>query len=409
MVSTITTLPEAPSRNTQDQAAFVATADNFLGALVAFVPEMNTSIGEINSANVTIANLAQAASDDADRAEAAAGYRVSIGFKTYAALAAVTGTNGQLGAVFGPDAGTHTDPVVGGTVANIGIYRYSTSPAGWEWVSDGSGATVDWSEITGKPTTFTPSAHTHVIANVTGLQSALDGKALVGAVGSSGLTMTSARLLGRSTAATGAVEEITIGSGLSLTAGVLSYSGGSSMVYPGAGIAVSTGSAWSTSLAVPTGALVGTTASQTLTNKTLGSGTSLTGGTDSGVVKTGGDIQASVSIVDAGSISSSSPGFRGTPKITATTRTLGLTDAGKLIHASGNVTIPDNGSVGFPVGTAIEISNSGSSPISILITTDTLRWAGTASTGTRTLAGYGLAYLKKVDTNEWKIAGAGVS
>lgn len=34
-----------------------------------------------------------------------------------------------------------------------------------------------WGTIADKPTTFTPSAHTHTIANVTGLQSAIDGKA----------------------------------------------------------------------------------------------------------------------------------------------------------------------------------------------------------------------------------------
>jgi hypothetical protein len=57
--------------------------------------------------------------------------------------------------------------------------------------------------------------HTHVVADVT-------GAAASGSITTSGLTQATARILGRTTASTGAVEEIAIGSGLSLAAGELS-------------------------------------------------------------------------------------------------------------------------------------------------------------------------------------------
>ena len=38
------------------------------------------------------------------------------------------------------------------------------------------GGDVAWADVTGKPSTFPPSAHTHTIAQVTGLQAALDSK-----------------------------------------------------------------------------------------------------------------------------------------------------------------------------------------------------------------------------------------
>jgi hypothetical protein len=53
---------------------------------------------------------------------------------TWAALSEITGSTNGLGARVIGDAGTHTDPVVGGTVDNEGHYGWYTSPAGWRWL-----------------------------------------------------------------------------------------------------------------------------------------------------------------------------------------------------------------------------------------------------------------------------------
>lgn len=44
-------------------------------------------------------------------------------------------------------------------------------------VADATNTAPSWGDVTGKPSTFAPSAHTHAIANTTGLQAALDAKA----------------------------------------------------------------------------------------------------------------------------------------------------------------------------------------------------------------------------------------
>ena len=51
-----------------------------------------------------------------------------------------------------------------------------TTEDGYMVFSAGSAASVPWSGVTGKPTTFTPSAHTQAISTITGLQAALDNK-----------------------------------------------------------------------------------------------------------------------------------------------------------------------------------------------------------------------------------------
>jgi hypothetical protein len=64
-------------------------------------------------------------------------------YTTWSILSGVSGSAGQGAEVIPADTGTHTDPVVGGTVANAGLYVWSASPAGWKWVGSGLGSKAD--------------------------------------------------------------------------------------------------------------------------------------------------------------------------------------------------------------------------------------------------------------------------
>lgn len=89
-----------------------------------------------------------------------------------------------------------------------------------------------------------------------------------------------------------------------------------------------------------------------------------------------------------------------------------LADRGKQVYFSvsgATLTIPANASVAFPLGTTILVAASGAGSLSIAITTDTLFLAGLGTTGTRTLAAFGLATLTKVVATGWFISGSGIS
>lgn len=89
--------------------------------------------------------------------------------------------------------------------------------------------------------------------------------------------------------------------------------------------------------------------------------------------------------------------------------TLVLADRGKSIDTTAGVIVPANSAVAFPIGSTVMVTNTSASNISISITTDTMRLAGTANTGTRTLAQYGVATLRKISSTVWLITGAGVT
>jgi len=122
-------------------------------------------------------------------------------------------------------------------------------------------------------------------------------------------------------------------------------------------------------------------------------------------------LDQDVTVTANGTIAADSIGYRGLPQNAQTgAYTLALSDAGKQVsNTTGGWVIPANASVAFPVGTAIALYNNSGSNQTISITSDTLRQAGTANTGSRTLAQYGLATLVKVSSTTWVISGAGLS
>jgi hypothetical protein len=110
-------------------------------------------------------------------------------------------------------------------------------------------------------------------------------------------------------------------------------------------------------------------------------------------------------------------GTRGVPQNSQSAAyTLVLADAGRhILHPSADTTartftIPANGSVAFPVGTAITfINQNGAGVVTIAITTDTMRLAGPGTTGSRTLAANGIATAIKLTSTEWLISGTGLT
>lgn len=118
-------------------------------------------------------------------------------------------------------------------------------------------------------------------------------------------------------------------------------------------------------------------------------------------------LDQDVTVTATGTIAANSIGYRGLPQNSQTgAYALVLADAGKHISiTTGGITIPANASVAFPVGTVVVIYNNSASSQTIAITSDTLRLAGTATTGSRTLLQRGFCTLTKVASTEWVASG----
>ena len=116
-----------------------------------------------------------------------------------------------------------------------------------------------------------------------------------------------------------------------------------------------------------------------------------------------------------GSVGGFEIGYKDVPQnYTNTSFTLAMSDRGKHIYTANGtaqtITIANNASVAFPIGTAISIVNQGAGTITIARGAGVSMYLAANSTSAdRTLSTYGMASLLKVGTNTWFINGAGVA
>lgn len=90
-----------------------------------------------------------------------------------------------------------------------------------------------------------------------------------------------------------------------------------------------------------------------------------------------------------------------------------MSDAGKhIFHPAADTTartftIDSNANVAYPIGTTLTfINETGAGVVTIAITSDTLLFAGAATTGSRTLAASNIATATKITSTKWIITGS---
>ena len=287
-----------------------------------------------------------------------------------------TGPTGPTGSTGSTGAGGPTGPTgAASTVAG------PTGPTGSIGTTGATGPTGAASTVAG-PTGPTGSIGTTGATGPTGAASTVAGPTgptgSIGTTGATGPTGAASTVAGP-TGPTGSTGSTGAGgpTGPTGSTGSTGASGPTGptgpTVYPGAGIPVSTGGSWGTSYSTSGSGSVALTNSPTFT------GTPTTGGF--------------------------TVGYLTIPQSTNTTAA--ASDVGKHIYTASNVAI--NSGV-FNVGDSFVVANSGSSSITLTQGSGvTLQLVATATTGSRTLAGYGMAGVLCVAANTFRVSGAGVS
>jgi hypothetical protein len=241
----------------------------------------------------------------------------------------------------------------------------------------GGGGSVAWVDITGKPATFAPSTHTHTIANVTGLQTELDGKQAAGSYAAA----SHSHIIGD---VTGLQTALNAKAALSHTHS----------------IAEVTGLQTELDGKQAAGSYAAASHTHSIANVT-GLQTALDGKAATSHSHVIGDVTDLQSTLDG-----KAPAALTANRQTAS-YTLVLSDATKLVEmnvaSANNLTVPPNSSVAFATGTQILIAQYGAGQTTIVAGSGvTVRSSG----GKLKLSGqYSGGTLLKIATNEWYLFG----
>jgi hypothetical protein len=106
-------------------------------------------------------------------------------------------------------------------------------------------------------------------------------------------------------------------------------------------------------------------------------------------------------------------GYMGLPQNASLASNIAIvaSDAGKHIYSTSTrtATIPANANVAMPIGTTITFIAGTGATVTIALTNDTMYLAGPGTTGSRTLAPFGIATAVKIASTTWIISGNGLT
>jgi hypothetical protein len=297
---------------------------------------------------------------------------------------------------------TRTVTLAPNTVSKVWIIENATTGSQSITISQGSGATVTIANGT-KTMVYTDGAGAGAAVVLANPTAATSGTVIsVGGTGTvNGITLTGTVTSSGTLTLGGTLANVDLTS--QVTGTLPAANGGTGITSLGTGIATFLGTPSSANLAAA------------LTDKT-GSGAAVFATSPTLVTPVLG-TPSSGTLSDCTVDGTNAVGFRTIPQNSQSAAyTLVLTDSGKhILHPSADTTartftIPANGSVAFPIGTAVTfINQNGAGVITISITTDTMRLAGAGTTGSRTLAANGVATAVKLTSTEWIISGTGLT